>query len=303
MLSIIIQEHNEPVSFVKKMLEQANKLNMPREVIYVTSSSEADFIEKFKPFDYNYNFDIKIIGDTDSVGAGRNTGGLNANGDLLLFMDSHVCYTPATIERLTMTMNENWDITLSPAVDPIEFPSCQKLKGGRGYGVAFGFKKGLWEWTWLPPESTTNSFNVPFVSDCCFMMTKNLLNRLQMYGGIIGDHTGNGWEVEACMRLWRLGYKSMSEPRAVVGHYFKGNYGHPGWDEHAQKGWLLSHVIGTYVNVFDDDLWNIIDKKARDTYGRAYTSALKYAVEHYTWLREMFEPLANNIDERWFLRI
>lgn len=298
MLSIIIQEHNENRAFVQKMVEQASMLPVVKELIYVTSASIKEFTEKYGPF----KMPVSIIGNVQSCGAARNAGGQFASGDTLLYMDSHVCFSPDNVQKLLSTLDRHPDAIVAPAVQAIEFPSCQ-VSGGIGHGVAFRFTpQNPFEWVWLPSERTDMEFTAPFVCGCAFSMRKDLFNVLNSYGGFLGAHTGLSWEEEKSFRLWRLGYPTYIEPRATFGHLYKGYSNHPKWDEHSTQGYFLSRVIGFYVNVFDKSLWDYIEGLLAESWGNEYWKALGFARANYRWLRELMKPHANKIDERWFLR-
>lgn len=299
MLSIIIQEHNEGKERVQKMLQQASLLQIEKEVLYITSMPYKDFYNKYGPF--NFKFPVTVIGGIQSCGASRNVGGQYSSGDTILYMDSHVCFNPQNVNRLLTTLEAHKNAIVAPAVQAIDFPSC-KIEGATGHGVAFRFTDRPFEWVWLPAERQDREFEVPFVCGCAFAMKKDLFNILNGVGGFLGAHTGLSWEEEKSMRLWRLGYPTYSEPRAIFGHYYKGYPGHTGWDQHSTAGFYLSRVIGAYINIFNKDLWNHIEQMCLKAWGIEWSKSLEYAKENYSWLRNLMKPHAGKIDENWFLR-
>ncbi len=300
MISIIIGEHNEAKEFVLKMISQVAQLPYKKELIFVTSSNFTEFYSKFGKMD-NYKFPVSVIGGADSCGAGRNVGGYAASGDTLLYMDCHVCFTPSVVDRLLATQKVHPDAVVAPALQPVEFPLC-KPSGGKGHGVVFRFVQNPFEWVWLPGETEAYEYTSPFVCGCAFMMKKDTFNVLNTHGGFLGMHKGLSWEEEATMRLWRLGHPTYVEPRATFGHLFKGYAGHPEWDEHSTSGYYVSRTIGVYVNVFDKDLWKKIDTLCSRVWRNEWTKNLQMAKSQYSWLRNLMKPLANKIDENWFLR-
>ncbi len=298
--SIIIQEHLEGREFVQKMLDQVKNIPLSKEVIYVTSMSINDFNKAYGPF--NYKFPVSIIGNVQSCGEARNAGGKMALGENLLYMDSHVCFNYDNIKQLFTTLEKHPNAIVAPSIIPIDSPSCESSAGGEGQGVAFYFEKTPFEWRWIPSPSSTDEFKSPFVCGCAFSMKKQTFNVLTSYGGFLGAHVGLSWEEEKSMRLWRLGYPTISEPRAKFGHYFKSHPGHKTWDEHSTRGYYLSRVIGIYINVFDPILYSEIETMLKDAWGNEYIKAMEFAKTNYTWLRNLMKPYAKNIDERWFLR-
>lgn len=299
MISIISQEHNEDPSFVHKMVEQASKLKDVKEFIYVTSSSYKDFHDKFGDFE----IPVSIIPNVQSCGAARNEGGKFASGDKLLYMDSHVCFKPEAVDRLMQTLDTHQNAIVAPSLIPIGFPSCAIEGNTAGYGVEFRFTEGNpFEWVWNQAVQYDQEFQVPFVCGCAFAMKKDTFNVLQSLGGFLSDHTGLSWEEEKSMRLWRFGHPTYSEPRAQFGHLFKGHPGKPQWDEHSTSGYYRGRVIGAYINIFNEALWNKIDGICTRAWGNNWTSNLKYARDNYGWLRAKIAKKANAINENWFLK-
>ncbi len=300
MLSIIIGEHNEARKFVHKMVLQVAKLPYEKELIFATSSKFSDFYAKFGKLD-SYGFPVSVIGGADSCGAGRNFGGAFASGDMLIYMDCHVCFTPEAVSRLISTQKSHLDAVVAPALQPVEFLECTP-SGGKGYGVAFRFVNNPFEWVWLPGETEKREYTSPFVCGCAFSMMKDTFNVLNTHGGFLGMHQGLSWEEEITMRLWRLGHPTYVEPRATFGHLFKGYGDHPTWDQHSTSGYYVSRTIGAYVNIFDKTLWHKIDTLCSRVWGIEWTKNLEIAKSQYSWLRNLMKPHAKNIDENWFLR-
>jgi len=202
MLSIIIQEHNEPAEFVRKMVAQAEKIDINKEIIFVTSSSKKELEKKIGNTFYDLN--IKIIPNIDSCGKARNIGGKEAIGTHFLYLDNHTCFSPETIEKMLNIYNYNTKAVVGAGIRWIDFPSCMAEKGvGIGYGLNFRFEKDIFEWNWLPPTHTDQPFYVPFVDGCAFMIDRHSFNELQSWGGWFEDHEGLGVEEEITMRLWR----------------------------------------------------------------------------------------------------
>lgn len=291
-LSIIIQEYNEGRDFVQKMVSQAAALTIKKEVIYVTSKGYGEFEKSYGPF----QIPVSIIANVKDRGMARTRGGRFASGDSLLFMDSHVCYDAANLNRLLRTLNENPAALISPAIRSIDFPSCKSEGGGLGYGVAMGFSKFPFEWIWTGENKDDKPFEVPFICGCINMMKKKTFDVLNSVGG------GFYWEEEKSMRLWRLGRPTLSEPRAVFGHYFKGQGGHRSADPDSTDGYFKGQLEFMYANIFNQDVWNHIEKMLIAQWGSEYYKNLELAKNRYSWVRAKMLPYRDRIDERWFMR-
>jgi len=298
MLSIIIQEHNEPVEFITKMLQQVSKLPFRKEVIIGTSMNTTDFTKKFSPATYDYR--VVILGDLKSCGAARNAGGLAATGNELFFLDAHVCFTPKAMLQVLDTLDRNPNAIVAPALQPTEFPSCEQ-SGGIAYGVHYKFDKEPFQWTWFPATRQDKEFPVPFVCGCMFSIKKPIFNKLIAHGGFLSTHRGLSWEEEKCMRLWRLGIPSLTEPRAVFGHYFKGYPGHTNKGPFDIIDWHKSFAVGAYINIFDPVVWEYVNRISEDKWGDDWKSAMVYAKKNFSWLRAMMMSYHTKIDEGWFL--
>ena len=302
MLSVIIQEHNEDPSFVRKMMDQVEILPVHKELLLVSSKPVQEVINMFGPFNH-YSYNVRVFGGVDSCAGARNTGAINAAGKDLLFMDCHVCITPENYLRVQQTLNQHPDALVGPSLASIEFPSCDLSEHmGKGHGVAFRFVDTPFEWTWIPATQHESEFAVPFLCGCAFMMKKDTFNHLNMFGGFLDYHTGLSWEEEVSMRAARIGHPSIVEPRATFGHLYKGYEGHPKWDEHSTSGYYKTRAIGAYINVFDPVLWSKIDRLAMNVWGDEWVIHLAEAQRKFTWLKKQLEPYKNSIDENWFLR-
>ena len=289
----------ESVGFVRAMLDQAASLSQQIEVIIATSMSENGFYVKYGPF--RYNFPIRVLGGLNSCGAARNAGGVVARGSDLFFMDCHVCFKPESVNRVIETLHQNPSSVVAPALTPIEFPTCDK-PGGIAYGVVYMFGGDSFAWTWLPAESMNKEFPVPFVCGCMFALKKDVFNKLQSYGGFLSSHIGLSWEEEATMRLWRLGHSTLTEPRAVFGHYFKDYPGHSSKGVYDLEDWHKDFAAGAYINIFNPDVWEYVNNLSLRKWGSKWSDAMKFAEKNYTWLRTMMKPYSGRIDEKWFLR-
>lgn len=302
MLSIIIQEHSEGRPFIIRMLEQIEALDLDKEVQMVTSLPYDRFLSSYNINLRDRGFPIYLTGNVHSCGSARNVGSKLSTGDTLLYLDCHTCFNNDGIAVLLQTLDRNKDSIVAPAIEVVDFPSC-KPEGGIGYGVAFRFiNNDSFQWTWLSPDHLDRPYPVPFVCGCAFSMKRSTYNVLARYGGFLDVHTGLSWEEEKSMRLARLGHPTLIEPRAIVGHYFKGYSKHKQWDSHSVKDNLLSKAAGFYINVFNPELYTYIDSMLKRTTGAAYERDMKRAAEAYSWLRRKLEPFANRIDENWYLR-
>lgn len=300
MLSIVIKEHKEGRDFVTKMLKQVSSLSLDKEVRLVTSSPYDKFLSDYGVALKDYDFPVYVTGNVQSTGGACNVGAKLSNGSELLFLDCHVCFDNNKVHRLLSTLHQHPNAVIGASTQPIEFPSCVR-SGGIGYGVAHRFVDRPFEWVWTDAETTEHEFVVPATVGASMVMARATYLKLAQFGGFI-DVPGVAFEEEMNMRLARLGHPTYVEPRSVFGHYFKGQPGHRSQDEHSQKGYHLSHIIGFYLNVFNPELYNHIDTMLRKTWDKEYKKSMQTTIEQYSWLRKKLETLAGRIDESWYFR-
>lgn len=58
MLSIIIKEHQESPEKILQMLNQISDLPTDKELLFMTSMRYRDFVEKYQPWNYDYNIGL-----------------------------------------------------------------------------------------------------------------------------------------------------------------------------------------------------------------------------------------------------
>lgn len=297
-MSIVIAEHNEGKEFVNKMIEQTSSLEMIHETIFATSMTEEGFRVAYGPFAE----DIVVLGNVMSTGAAINAGALAAKSRSILFVDCHVCFTEQDLVYLLNSLDTHPSAVISPGIYPVNFPDCTAI-GSVGYGAAFHFDKTPFEWRWLTPVTLQEPYTVPFIAGCALIMRRSTFDRLNEFGGFLSDLTGILWDEEASMRLWRLGHPSYIDPRAQFGHLFVGSESRPDTSTRDYNDSTLVKVVGAYVNVFDRQLWNHIEKLCIDSWGNEiWYHDLAIAQSNYVWLRRQMWQFKNVINEEWFFR-
>ena len=299
MISIIIQEHNEEIPFVHKMIEQINTIPVETELLIMTSMLEPAFHEKFGPL--NNNFPIRIYDNVQNLGDARTIGGLNANGPDLVYFDCHVCFTYPKLRQLLNTLYRYPNAIVGPAIVPVDYPACIQ-ESAPGYGVCFTFKDTPFEWTWLPPQTKEHEYLSPCICGCLFVAKKDTMLDIAPYGGFLKTPSGLGIEEVISMRLARIGHPTYVDPTIELGHLFKGHEGKPQWDAHSTASYYYGRIAELYVNVFDPELWNHVEMNCKKHWGHEWDKNLPIVIQDFQWLRDKLEPLKNNINENWYFR-
>lgn len=302
MLSIIVKEHDETPDKIDGMILQISKIPLEKELIFSTSKPLTDFFEEHRKIIDKYDFDIgAVYNEKKNSGYSYTLGCLNAEYDNLLILDCHICCPPPCALRLIKTLEENPYSIVTPGVNDVDFPSCS-LRPNTGIGYGFKIRissSNPFEWLWLP-KYRDDVYAVPLSCGGVFAMKNDLFNILYDMGGF---SQAFDFEEEKSMRLWRMGYPSLVEPRAVVGHWFK-----PQMASVQAENWFKMRVIALYCNLLDENNWNKAEKIISKVWGELWTKNLEYAKENYTWLRNLMKEIdikngGNNNIENWFIEI
>lgn len=294
MLSIIIKEHRESSENILQMLNQISDLPMEKELLFMTSMPYRDFVEKYQPWNYDYN--IGIYDNVMSCGQAVNLGAKCACGEDLLILDCHSCFNTSSVNRLLDTLNRNPDAMVTPAIRHVDFPVCTTSHQGLGYGARFKIsKQNTFQWLWLGPERTDKPYPIPLACACAFALKKDTFNKLLEQGDL---KQAFNFEEERSMRLWRMGHPTLVEPRSEFGHWFK-----PHMSDTQQKDWFFSRISSLYVNILQEDNWNKVNEIMSVAWKNDWEKGLEYARQEYSYLRDLMLEYKNNIDESWFIQI
>lgn len=295
LLSIIVKEHRETPKNISKMMSQVSKLPMEKELIFSTSMSCNEFIEKYHP--WNYNYSTTVLGDIYSCGEAVNLGAKCAKGENLLILDCHVCFPPREVIILINTLERNPNAMITPAISHVDFPLCSSNIKAQAYGARFKISsKNPFEWVWLGAERIDKEYPIPMACACAFAMKKDVFQQLSYQDDI---KLAFNFEEERSIRLWRMGHPTLVEPRAVFGHKFGGKP----MSNTQEADWFTTRVCGWYVNILQDSNWNKLNDIYTKSWGKLWIDGLEYAKQKYSHLRDMMIKYKDNIDEQWFVKI
>lgn len=144
------------------------------------------------------------------VARARNMVALQARGRYLIFLDAHMTLPLGWWEPLVALLDRPGIGAVQPSITGLS------LCGVRGYGERFRAADLSLEWL---PRRGDGPYPVPILCGCGFAIRRSLFLRI---GGMDGGMYG--WGAEDCefsIRLWRLGYQLLVDPRIVIGHMFR----------------------------------------------------------------------------------
>lgn len=301
MLSIIVKEHEETPDKIDGMILQISKIPIRKELIFSTSKKTSEFLSEHGKVIDQYDFDIGAVYNKEkNSGYSYTLGCLNAKGDNLLVLDCHICCPPQLVSILIDTLEKNPYTIVTPGINDVDFPSCS-LRENTGIGYGFKVKisnEKLFEWIWLPKYQET-PYTVPLSCGGAFAMKSYLFDVLYSQGGF---RQAFDFEEEKSMRLWRMGFPTIVEPRAVFGHWFK-----PHMASVQADNWYKMRVVALYCNLLDQNSWNRAEKILSKAWGKLWYDNLEYAKTNYSWLRDTMIEVDMNVGnhniENWFIEV
>ena len=275
------------------MISQAAGIPLDKELIIATSKLTDDFLNSYN-ID-QYSFPVRAVTGTTNAGNGVYLGAFASRGDNLLIMDCHICYSPEGTVTLIDTLEKNPNAIITPAINIIDFPSCKIKTEGDGYGVKFKIsEKKAFEWIWLPKMSDI-PYKVPIACGGAVAMKRHVFDKLYIHGGL---EAAFDFEEERSIRLARLGYPSIVEPRVTFGHWFKNTMALA-----MAKNWYKSRAAALYCNTLDDKRWDKINERLIREWGVSWTGILEEFYKKYSYLRDDLMNYKYSIDENYFVEI
>jgi GT2 family glycosyltransferase len=206
--SVIIPSHNEGDWLKKTVFGVLENTTYPDfEIVVVAdgcTDNSCDFLKNGVP-------NVKLVSLPTSVGAAkaRNEGAKNADGDLFVFLDSHMIPTEESwLSELALQL-ENEKVGAATLKIPY-------LEEANRVAYIYTIKDLLLEPTWVAPTSKTEVQQVPAIPGACFGIRRAMF---ESTGGFDSGLMKWGREdLEYSLRLWRLGYDLTMSPRAGIAH-------------------------------------------------------------------------------------
>jgi len=168
------------------------------------TDNSCDFLKKGVP-------NVKLVSLPASVGAAkaRNEGAKNADGELLVFLDSHMIPTDESwLSELELQLQNE-----KVGAATLKIPYLEETNR---VAYIYSIKDLLLEPTWVAPISKTEIQPVPAIPGACFGIRRTMFEQT---GGFDSGLMKWGREdLEYSLRLWRLGYDLTMSPRAGIAH-------------------------------------------------------------------------------------
>ena len=220
---------------------------------------------------------VKIIRNKNREGLIRSRvfGSREANGDVLIFLDSHIEVNQEWAQPLLQLIKQNNSAIAVPIIDIINadtfaYSSSPLVRGGFNWGLHY-------RWDNIPKSLLVKEedFAGPFASATMagglFAIDREYFKAIGEYD--IGMDVWGGENIEISFRTWQCGGSIQIVPCSRVGHVFRKRrpYGSAGDDTMVRNSLRLAHVwLDEYLEYFlenqptarNKEFGNISERKA-----------------------------------------
>jgi glycosyltransferase involved in cell wall biosynthesis len=203
------------------------------EIIVVDDNSDEDLSKHLDP-----SHKVVYLKNSERLGVARsrNIGARKASGELLMFLDAHVCFASGWLEAVYREKGLLANGLLTPATfiirDFAQFLALAttgraswpvRLMAGHG-----GFKKVYYGYFMTPlpaPQTLANftkrsryAFTIPIAGSAALCVTRDLFFRLGCFEDELGGFGGQE-DAELCMRCWTFGHWVAVTPSVHCFHF------------------------------------------------------------------------------------
>lgn len=210
-VSIIIPTHNEGAWLHRTIEGILDATRYPSYEILVVDDGSSDGSCAFIDEVFERGARLRLVrGQHLGVSGARALGAEHAQGENLVFLDSHVLPDPGWLREMMNLLSDS-----SVGIAGLGVRDVQK-PGAHGY--AYVPANENLHAAWAAPRGKP-PYEVPAVIGCCFGIRKPVY---QAIGGF--DPGSVGWgvdDIELSLRAWFTGYRCIASPAVQVAHWFK----------------------------------------------------------------------------------
>lgn len=225
--SIIICYYNEAPSALLRTITTILKrspIQLVKEIIVVDDFSGPEFhMDKMKPFIKSNLINFMRTSKREGLIRARLFGAKVAQGDVLIFLDSHVEANRGWLEPLLRVVQDNKTTIACPIIDIINsdtlvYSASPMVKGGMNWALNF-------KWDSIPSEKlkTYDDFIKPVESPTMagglYAIDRDYFYHLGAYDQ--GMDLWGGENIELSLRTWMCGGRILILPCSRLGHIFR----------------------------------------------------------------------------------
>ena len=297
-ISFVIPARNEKDTLrytLANLCQTASEYNF--EIIVVDDHSDEDLSKYLNPSD-----EVLFIRNAERLGIAksRNIGAQLAKGDVLIFLDAHVCFKRDWIDEIMRNKKLLETSILGTATCLLEDSSAFQAMSVRFQTPCLDAKKVYYGWQhfYLPiPGSAPNhvkkssrSFSIPLVEAASLVITRELFYDL---GSFEDELTGSGncEDDELCMRTWAFGYRVVVLPSILCFHY-KAPLPRHGNGVHSDPGEPFLKEL------YDDCLENVLRTLYLHLSEKRFQSLLDHYQTHPAFKADLDSIISERLKER-----
>lgn len=219
-ISVIIAHRNDKDRLRRTIdsIRASKSVNADVEIIVVDDASDED------PAVSVYEARTVRLREHHGVGAARNVGSGHADGDILVFTDSHMKFPPNWDIEMIATVTNN-ALFCSTYVSDVPFQSWwfDGFSIGGANLAHYVAKPGIFTLSQLTPRHAaigmTQCYQVPAVIGACYYITSSFFRHI---GGFFGLAGYGGDEQLLSWKTWLSGGRVLCNPKLVVTHLNSG---------------------------------------------------------------------------------
>ncbi|XP_031624241.1 N-acetylgalactosaminyltransferase 6-like [Contarinia nasturtii] len=227
-VSIIVPFFNEHWSTLLRTVYSVLNRSPPElimEIILVDDASNKQFLKrKLDQYVAKYLPKVKIIRLNERSGliVARLAGAKAANGDVLIFLDSHTEANTNWLPPLLEPIAENYKVCVCPFIDIISYDTFEYRAQDEGARGAFDWQFFYKRLPLLPEDLAhpTRPFKSPIMAGGLFAISARFFWELGGYDD--GLDIWGGEQYELSFKIWQCGGEMYDAPCSRVGHIYRG---------------------------------------------------------------------------------
>lgn len=241
-ISLIMPARNEG-AMVRRTIESllANTLYPDYETLVLDDASEDGCCDFLEAPPYRGDPRVRLVrapGIQNSV-ALRIEGARQARGDVFMFLDAHLCFSPYWLGNLHDALaRENYRGIVGPVVSALD---AERWAPTTTLSYGWTTSADMTRIGHIGRGDVGPGARVPWLGATQIMIARETYEEI---GGLCPLYrTYGNYDRDLCLRAYLLGHDCRIEPTAVIGHFFKREFRRPiGWADVAHNYFLLVYL-------------------------------------------------------------
>ncbi|UJR23007.1 hypothetical protein I4U23_026033 [Adineta vaga] len=273
--SIVMCFHNEALSVLVRSIHSIinrSPAYLLKEIILVDDFSQIDNLKQ--PLE-NYIKKLKIVSIVrqarrEGIVRSRLAGAAQVQGDVIIFLDSHIEVTEGWLEPLLHPISRNRTVVITPLIDTVDEITFKYIPNKPNSIAVGGFNWDLqFSWHVLSEREKQQRKNPleparsPTMAGGLFAISKSYFYDLGTYDD--GMDIWGGENLEISFRIWMCGGTLLTAPCSHVGHIFR---------KSSPYLWLPDVYVLKKNAVRVAEVW-------LDEYKKYYYQRISYNLENY----------------------